>query len=104
MSQQMKYKDENFEMPFMNYDEAGKSFNLEFTEDNFNFYSLKIFPQFEILKLTFPNSETLCCSFSALKNGECIGSFASYERKGLDSWLLRIVLDLKTNYETQGRS
>ncbi len=81
------------EMPLFNYVAEDNTFNLEFTEDNFNFYSLKIFPQLDIFELILPDSNTLSCSLllSPLEK-----NFDYLMKEGLYTWLLEIISEFNT--------
>src|ERR1035437_6362431 len=75
------------------YDAAGNTYNIGFTEDNFNFYSLKIFPQLDIFELTLPNTKIISCS---LQLSPLEKNFDYLVKEELYTWLLKIISEFKT--------
>ena len=83
------YNDANPEPKSWNFDDADSTFNFVFQGVGETKYTLKVYHDFEVFVVSFPDGSFKSCSYSALKR---IDYFRNFERGFLHKWLLRTIL------------
>ena len=91
------YDEKNPEPKVFNFDNSNQSLSFEFYDEK-NPYLLRVFPELEMICLSFPDGSFQWCSFSALKKSK--EPFKKYVNGILFEWILRVILHVEYSLYT----